>query len=147
MWNESQLNQKEKALLKTVLAVAGGAGGRPIRLTDNFFEIGGNSLNAVAVVTKLRDQGFNLGSSTYQSHLQFVSEQFLKMLLFILKSDMSTFLSANCLEELIPKLDTCCISSVAQEEIPARQYSLEMLTPSTKDDVIRYCHYLYAILF
>lgn len=62
LWNESQLNQDEKALLKTVIAVAGTAGGRPVRLTDNFFEIGGNSLNAVTVVTKLRDQGIYLGA-------------------------------------------------------------------------------------
>ena len=43
------------------MSVVGGGVGRAVELSDNFFEIGGNSLNAVAVVTKLRDQGFNLG--------------------------------------------------------------------------------------
>ena len=56
------LSKEDAALLKTVSLVAGDAG-RPVRLTDNFFDIGGNSLNAVAVVTKLRDQGFHLSIS------------------------------------------------------------------------------------
>lgn len=62
MWNETELSHEEKALLKTVVSIVGVCSlDRPIRLTDNFFEIGGNSLNAVNVVTKLRDQGFHLG--------------------------------------------------------------------------------------
>lgn len=58
--DESSLSRDETVLLRTVLSVIGGS--PEIRLTDNFFEIGGNSLNAVAVVTKLRDQGFVLGT-------------------------------------------------------------------------------------
>lgn len=61
---DEELTKEEAALLKTVSLVAGDAG-RPVRLTDNFFDIGGNSLNAVAVVTKLRDQGFHLGNTYY----------------------------------------------------------------------------------
>ena len=60
------MSSEEKALLKTVMSVVGG--GRAAQLSDNFFEIGGNSLNAVAVVTKLRDQGFNLGLSNKEKH-------------------------------------------------------------------------------
>lgn len=61
LWNEDQLTKEEKVLLKTIVSVTGG-GSRPLKLTDNFFDIGGNSLNAVAVVTKLRDQGYFIGT-------------------------------------------------------------------------------------
>ena len=62
LWNEHEFTREERALLKTVVSVVGTSSvNRPIQLSDNFFEIGGNSLNAVSVVTKLRDQGFNLG--------------------------------------------------------------------------------------
>ena len=62
LWNENEFTREERALLKTVVSVVGTSSvNRPIQLSDNFFEIGGNSLNAVSVVTKLRDQGFNLG--------------------------------------------------------------------------------------
>lgn len=48
--------------MKTVVSVVGTSSvDRPVELGDNFFEIGGNSLNAVNVVTKLKDQGFHLG--------------------------------------------------------------------------------------
>lgn len=62
MRNEDDLSREEFTLLKTVLSVVGTSSvDRAIRLTDNFFEIGGHSLNAVNVVTKLKDEGFNLG--------------------------------------------------------------------------------------
>lgn len=54
------LSKEEEVLLKTVRSVTGDAG-RPVKLTDNFFDTGGHSLNAISVVTKLRDQGLNLG--------------------------------------------------------------------------------------
>ena len=57
----SLLSPEKKALLKTVISVVGSSIGRAVELTDNFFDVGGNSLNAVAVVTKLRDQGYDLG--------------------------------------------------------------------------------------
>lgn len=70
-WNENELNRLDErernvasALLKTVLSVLGGSLHKPLSLTDNYFYVGGNSLNAVTVVTKLRDQGFYLGITT-----------------------------------------------------------------------------------
>lgn len=69
-WNENELNRLDErernvasALLKTVLSVLGGSLHKPLSLTDNYFYVGGNSLNAVSVVTKLRDQGFYLGNT------------------------------------------------------------------------------------
>ena len=62
LWKESELNREERALLKTVVGVIGQSAKRPIQLEDNFFDVGGNSLNAVSVVTKLQDQGFFIGN-------------------------------------------------------------------------------------
>ena len=71
-WNENELNRLDErerniasALLKTVLSVLGGSLHKPLALTDNYFYVGGNSLNAVTVVTKLKDQGFYLGNTVY----------------------------------------------------------------------------------
>lgn len=50
------------ALFKTVSSVLGGSLHKSLSLADNYFYVGGNSLNAVIVVTKLRDQGFFLGN-------------------------------------------------------------------------------------
>lgn len=135
LWNESQLNPAERALLKTVLSVAGDAGGgRPIRLTDNFFDIGGNSLNAVAVVTKLRDQGFNLGSEMIDSYVMKFASHFFS---FIFGTDMTTFLSASKLEELVPKL-SCKSTGIPSIQELGSNYVVEMLTPSSKEEVIKY---------
>lgn len=76
LWNEGNLGREEIALLKTVISIVGESlNDRPIQLSDNFFEIGGNSLNAVNVVTKLKDQGFHVGRlsrhSCYLSQLAF----------------------------------------------------------------------------
>ncbi len=76
------LNQEERALLKTVASVVGSSAHKPIQLTDNFFDVGGNSLNAVTVVTRMRDQGYNL--------------------------DITSFLSAKELAHVVPKLRQHC---------------------------------------
>jgi len=63
MWDGNEFSREERALLKTVYSIVGSTSGRAIQLSDNFFEIGGNSLNAVNVVTKLKDQGFHIGNN------------------------------------------------------------------------------------
>lgn len=60
--DHDDLSPIEGVLLKTVISVIGNKGStRPVRLTDNFFEIGGNSLNALDVVLQLKEQGYILG--------------------------------------------------------------------------------------
>jgi hypothetical protein len=73
-WNENELNKLDaeerrlaSALFKTTLSVLGGSLHKMLSLGDNYFDVGGNSLNAVIVVTKLRDQGFHLGSRPIHS--------------------------------------------------------------------------------
>lgn len=52
---------KAESLLKTVAAVLGGSARGKVLLDANFYHLGGNSLNSVLTVTKLRDQGFLIG--------------------------------------------------------------------------------------
>lgn len=51
-------------LLTVVSRVLGGGGGR-LTLADNFFRVGGNSLNAVLVVTALVDMGYKIGELVF----------------------------------------------------------------------------------
>lgn len=62
--NANQLSVEERDLLTTVVSIVGNSAEKSIQLSDNFFNIGGNSLNAVSVVTKLRDQGYNMSKMT-----------------------------------------------------------------------------------
>ena len=70
IWNENELNKLNgeerriaSALFKTIVSVLGTSVHKTLGLMDNYFYVGGNSLNAVIVVTKLRDQGFHLGTN------------------------------------------------------------------------------------
>lgn len=107
LWKESELNREERALLKTVVGVIGQSAKRPIQLEDNFFDVGGNSLNAVSVVTKLQDQGF-----------------------FI---DMGAFLTASKLKEVVPGLTQSCTSTTNKDN----KYTVEMLSSTFREQVTR----------
>uniref|UniRef100_A0A1B6HWT7 Carrier domain-containing protein n=1 Tax=Homalodisca liturata TaxID=320908 RepID=A0A1B6HWT7_9HEMI len=61
-----------QCLLKTVAAVLGGAARGTVALSANFYHLGGNSLNSVLTVSKLRDQGYIIGIT------DFISAQTLK---------------------------------------------------------------------
>ncbi|XP_054273194.1 beta-alanyl-bioamine nonribosomal peptide synthetase ebony [Macrosteles quadrilineatus] len=56
-----------KCLLLTVAAVLGGAARGRVSLDSNFYHLGGNSLNSVYTVTKLRDQGYLIGITDFIS--------------------------------------------------------------------------------
>uniref|UniRef100_A0A0P5KZY5 Ss-alanyl conjugating enzyme n=2 Tax=Daphnia magna TaxID=35525 RepID=A0A0P5KZY5_9CRUS len=123
--NENELNRLDEtersvasALLKTVLSVLGGSLHKPLALTDNYFYVGGNSLNAVTVVTKLRDQGFYL--------------------------DLVDFLEADNLHQVVIKMEasskcrdfspTC---GKQPQQQPVNDYKIEMLNPFVKEEVKR----------
>lgn len=61
----SELSEQQRpmahCLLTTVAAVLGGSARGVISLNANFYHLGGNSLNSVFTVTKLRDQGYLIG--------------------------------------------------------------------------------------
>uniref|UniRef100_A0A1B6MA14 Carrier domain-containing protein n=1 Tax=Graphocephala atropunctata TaxID=36148 RepID=A0A1B6MA14_9HEMI len=56
-----------QSLLKTVAAVLGGAARGTVSLSANFYQLGGNSLNSVLTVSKLRDQGYLIGITDFIS--------------------------------------------------------------------------------
>ncbi|KAI9561851.1 hypothetical protein GHT06_012813 [Daphnia sinensis] len=110
IWEGNEFSREERALLKTVHSIIGTASGRVIQLSDNFFEIGGNSLNAVNVVTKLKDQGFNI--------------------------DLTEFLTASQLKDLVPELSQQKPETKTHTCHQLSSYVVEMLDTSVKEDAI-----------
>ncbi|XP_045028498.1 tyrocidine synthase 3 [Daphnia magna] len=111
IWEGNKFSREERALLKTVHSIIGTSSGRAVQLSDNFFEIGGNSLNAVNVVTKLKDQGFHI--------------------------DLTEFLTASQLKDLVPELSQRKPGSKTHTCHQLSGYVVEMLDTSVKEDVIR----------
>lgn len=63
-------DNKRKAaqcLFETVASILGGSLKCPINKDVGFFELGGNSLNSIYTITKLRDQGFVIGITEFLS--------------------------------------------------------------------------------
>lgn len=62
-------NKRDAAqcLLKTVASVLAGSVRGKISLQSSFYRLGGNSLNSVYTVTKLHDQGYNIGITDFIS--------------------------------------------------------------------------------
>lgn len=56
-----------QCLVKTVASVIGASLRSRISLESNFYSLGGNSLNSVYTVTRLRDQGFTIGITEFVS--------------------------------------------------------------------------------
>lgn len=56
---------KAKVLFTTVASVIGRGGRASVTLDANFYELGGNSLNSIYTVTKLRDQGYEIGITEF----------------------------------------------------------------------------------
>jgi hypothetical protein len=55
------------ALFETVALVLGGSMRSKVCREANFYELGGNSLNSVFTVTKLRQQGYVIGQSPFSN--------------------------------------------------------------------------------
>uniref|UniRef100_A0A0P6E9S3 Ss-alanyl conjugating enzyme n=1 Tax=Daphnia magna TaxID=35525 RepID=A0A0P6E9S3_9CRUS len=111
IWDGNEFSREERALLKTVHSIIGTSSGRAVQLSDNFFEIGGNSLNAVNVITKLKDQGFHI--------------------------DLTEFLGASQLKDLVPELLPAKPGSKTHACHQLSGHVVEMLDGSVKKDVIR----------
>nr|XP_018903748.1 PREDICTED: uncharacterized protein LOC109034831 [Bemisia tabaci] len=56
-----------QCLFETVASILGGSLKCPINKDVGFFELGGNSLNSIYTITKLRDQGFVIGITEFLS--------------------------------------------------------------------------------
>ncbi|XP_011307568.1 N-(5-amino-5-carboxypentanoyl)-L-cysteinyl-D-valine synthase [Fopius arisanus] len=56
---------KAQILFSTVASVIGTSGRFAVDINANFYELGGNSLNSIYTVTKLREQGFEVGITDF----------------------------------------------------------------------------------
>jgi len=56
---------KAHILFPTIASVIGRSGRVLVTLHSNFYELGGNSLNSIYTVTKLRDQGYQIGITDF----------------------------------------------------------------------------------
>lgn len=52
-----------ECLLQTIASVLSGSARDKISLQSNFYSLGGNSLNSVYTVTRLREQGYVIGKN------------------------------------------------------------------------------------
>jgi acyl-coenzyme A synthetase/AMP-(fatty) acid ligase/aryl carrier-like protein len=100
-------------LLENALRVVASVLGRPrraINATDNFFLIGGNSINAISVIIKLKEAGIHV--------------------------DTSEFLTADCIEDAISK---CSEPKMENLSIPdlREKYTIRPIQVDDHDDVVR----------
>lgn len=59
--------EKAKVLFQTIGEVIGRSARTTISLQSNFYELGGNSLNSIYTVAKLRDRGYSIEISDFIS--------------------------------------------------------------------------------
>ncbi|CAK9829208.1 Tyrocidine synthase 3 [Anthophora retusa] len=101
---------KAKVLFPTVASVIGGGGRADIRLDANFYELGGNSLNSIYTVTKLRDQGYEIG--------------------------ITEFITAKNLAEVLDRMRINTEEAVFENNLNEEEHIFEMLNDTHKDDTI-----------
>lgn len=102
---------KARILFPTVTSVIGHNGRALVTSHANFYELGGNSLNSIYTVTKLRDQGYQIG--------------------------ITDFITAKNLAEVLDRMKF--ISSdekPLKETIDQKSYIFESLSDCHKEDVI-----------
>lgn len=101
---------KAKVLFPTIASVIGTSSRGTITLNGNFYELGGNSLNSIYTVTKLRDQGYYVG--------------------------ITEFITAKTLGDVLRLMKNHVENDSLNEEIDEEQRYFEMLNDSHKQDAI-----------
>ncbi|XP_047363754.1 mycosubtilin synthase subunit C isoform X3 [Vespa velutina] len=102
---------KAKVLFPTIATVIGASNRGTVNLEGNFYELGGNSLNSVYTVTKLRDQGYSIG--------------------------ITEFITAKTLADVLRLLKTNTKDDNLKENIDEEQRYFEMLNDSHKENAIK----------
>ena len=100
---------KAKVLFPTVASVIGGGSRADVRIDANFYEIGGNSLNSIYTVTKLQDQGYEIG--------------------------ITEFITAKNLGEVLNRMKTSTDGEPIDNGLNEEEHVFEMLNDSHKEDV------------
>ncbi|XP_043518674.1 mycosubtilin synthase subunit C isoform X2 [Frieseomelitta varia] len=101
---------KAKVLFPTVASVIGAGGRADVSISANFYELGGNSLNSIYTVTKLRDQGYEIG--------------------------ITEFITAKCLGEVLDRMKISADDEPLENGLNEEEHIFEMLNDSHKEDVI-----------
>ena len=105
-----ELLAKANALYPTIASAIGLADISRLSMSSNFYEIGGNSLNSVYTVLKLRDHGYQIG--------------------------ITEFITAKSIEEVLLKMDKAEDVDEDKDAIDPEENKLEMLNDSHKNDII-----------
>lgn len=106
---------KAKVLFPTVASVIGGGSRADVRIDANFYEIGGNSLNSIYTVTKLQDQGYEIG--------------------------ITEFITAKNLGEVLNRMKTSTDGEPIDNGLNEEEHMFEMLNDSHKEDVTEYVEF------
>ncbi|XP_076285853.1 nonribosomal peptide synthetase ebony [Lasioglossum baleicum] len=102
--------EKAKVLFPTVASVIGRGGRANVTVNANFYELGGNSLNSIYTVTKLRDQGYEIG--------------------------ITEFITAKSLAEVIDRMRAGTGDEPIEKNLSEEEHYYEMLDDTHKDDAI-----------
>lgn len=101
--------EKAKILFPLLSSVIGHHN-KCISIQSNFYELGGNSLNSVYTISKLREKKFNIG--------------------------ITDFITAETVMDILIKMKEG--DPLNNDDINPNQYLIEMLEESHKNDVIKY---------
>ncbi|KAK1116591.1 hypothetical protein K0M31_018273 [Melipona bicolor] len=101
---------KAKVLFPTVASVIGAGGRADVSISANFYELGGNSLNSIYTVTKLQDQGYEIG--------------------------ITEFITAKSLGEVLDRMKISTDDEPVENSLNEEEHIFEMLNDSHKEDVI-----------
>jgi hypothetical protein len=143
-----EANQLEAAhtLFETVVSVLGGSIRSKVCRGANFYDLGGNSLNSVFTVTKLREQGYVIGQSDIPSYTavnMIITVEVLN-LHYLPPVGITKFTSAKDLQEVIDQM--CCTkeSDIAAAVLTQqdKRYEAHMLQDEHKDAVEESVHFI-----
>ncbi|XP_058810434.1 beta-alanyl-bioamine nonribosomal peptide synthetase ebony [Phymastichus coffea] len=101
---------KAKALFDTIGSVVGHNSCNIINIDANFYEIGGNSLNSIYTILKLREQGFHIG--------------------------ITDFITAKTMRDIVSKMTIADMNPNEDDLMNTEKYILEMLKECHKTQVI-----------
>lgn len=102
---------KARILFPTIASVIGRSGHTLVTLHANFYELGGNSLNSIYTVTKLRDQNYQIG--------------------------ITDFITAKNLAEILDRMRLMLSDEESlKESIDQKSYVFESLNDCHKEDTI-----------
>ncbi|KAK9501269.1 hypothetical protein O3M35_012011 [Rhynocoris fuscipes] len=103
-----------ECLFKTIISVLGNSVRAKVTVTSNFYSLGGNSLNSVYTISKLREEGYIIG--------------------------ITDFINAKNLGEVLNKMkheDDPEMNKSDDEDESAKKFKIGLMEEKHKDDVIR----------